>query len=102
MNVICGMNHMGVYDDVETDYFFFSKQGSIWGFATWKRTYDMYNDFDYKNDKYIMKLLKKQTKNNKIFWKRIKNYANNKYYEGHIAASEFFRIRCVWTKSNYR
>lgn len=87
---ICGMNHLGIYNDVNTDYFF-SRQGSIWGVATWRRSANMrdYN-FSYANDPYIMKLLKQRTKNNKIFRKRYLAYAYKKTYEGHVAGGEFF------------
>ena len=89
INVICGMNHLGVSEDVNTDYFF-SRQGSIWGFAMWRRTYEQYCDFSYGKDPYIMKLLKNQTRHNQIFWKRIKAYTKQEIYEGHTAWSEYF------------
>lgn len=89
INVICGMNHLGVYDKPNTDYFF-SRQGSIWGFATWKRVYEQYYDFDYYKDNYVMNLLKKRTKHNKIFWNRILGYRKNNIYEGHVASTEYF------------
>ena len=89
INVICGMNHLGIYQDVNTDYFF-SRQGSIWGYATWRRTYEQYMDFAYAQDSYILKLLKQRTRHNHKFWKRIKGYTQDKYFEGHLAWSEFF------------
>lgn len=36
---ISGMNHFGVYEDCDNDYFF-SRGGGIWGWATWKRVWD--------------------------------------------------------------
>lgn len=89
VNVICGMNHLGVSEEVNTDYFF-SRQGSIWGIAMWRRTYEEYNDFAYGKDSYVMKLLAERTKHNKIFWNRIKGYTTNDTYEGHIAGSEYY------------
>lgn len=89
VNVICGLNHLGVFDSVNSDYFF-SRQGSIWGFAMWRRTYEQYYDFSYGNDSYVMNLLKQQTKKNPIFWKRIKAYVTESHYEGHVASTEFF------------
>ena len=86
---ICGMNHLGISKDVNSDYFF-ARQGSIWGIATWKRAYAERYQFDYKNDAYIMKLLKQRTKHNPIAWKRLCAYAQSKYYEGHVAGSEFW------------
>lgn len=89
ISMICGMNHLGVYEDVNTDYFF-SRRGSIWGIAMWKRTYDQYFDFSYRDDPYIMRCLKERTRHSQITWKQICAYAKNEYYRGHIAGDEFF------------
>lgn len=89
VNVICGMNHLEVWEDVNTDYFF-SRQGSISGVATWRRTGQRYNDFEYGKDPYIMKLLKQRTMKNKAFRKRYEAYAHQEYYGGHVAGGEFF------------
>lgn len=89
INCICGMNHIGVSENVTSDYFF-SRQGAIWGYATWKRVYDKYYDFEYGKDDYTMSLLKSQTKHNHIFWKRLVGYSQGEIYEGHVAATEFF------------
>lgn len=86
---ICGCNILGKWEAASADYFF-SRQGSIWGIATWKRVYEEYNDFEYGKDPYVMRLLKKRTRHNPMFWKRIKGYVTNKVYEGHIAGDEFF------------
>jgi hypothetical protein len=91
IDCICGMNHVGKSENVTADYFF-SRQGSIWGNATWKRAVEMRDtDFSYAKDPYIMKLLYQRTRRNKIFRKRIDAYAKQKYYEGHVAGGEFFR-----------
>lgn len=89
INVICGMNHLGVCENVSSDYFF-SRQGSIWGIATWKRTSERYNDFEYGKDEYVMKLLKERTKHNKSVWNDIKGYIKQDTYGGHVAGDEFF------------
>lgn len=86
---ICGMNHLGISENVTSDYFF-SRQGSIWGVATWKRVINERNNFDYYKDQYIMRLLKERTKKNPTIWKRINAYGENDYYEGHVAGSEFW------------
>ena len=89
ISCICGMNHLGVYEDATSDYFF-SRQGSIWGIARWRRTEKYRGDFEYGKDPYVMKLLKERTKGNKAFRNRYKAYAKQKYYEGHVAGGEFF------------
>lgn len=88
---ICGMNHLGQSPEVTADYFF-SRQGSIWGTATWKRSAEMRDrTFAYGKDPYMMKLLKQRAKHNPIFLKRAEAYAQHEYYEGHVAGTEFFR-----------
>lgn len=89
VNTICGMNHLGVYEDVNSDYFF-SRQGSIWGTATWKRVHDCYGDFEYGKDPYVMKTLMQRARRNPIARKRMNAYATQEYYEGHVAGGEFF------------
>lgn len=86
---INGMNHLGESSEVNSDYFF-SRQGSIWGIATWKRVADQYYDFEYGKDAYVLKLLKQRTRHNKILWKRIKAYIKNEFYEGHVAGDEYY------------
>lgn len=87
---ICGMNHLGISSNVTADYFF-SRQGSIWGTATWKRVYELRNKFDYYQDSYIMSLLKERTKHNKHAWDTLENYGKGEKYDGHIPGDEFWR-----------
>ena len=44
--IICGMNNYDVTPDINESYFF-SKRGSIWGWASWRRFIDLW-DADYK------------------------------------------------------
>lgn len=86
---ICGMNHLGISEDVGSDYFF-ARQGSIWGTASWKRTFEERDKFDYYHDPYVMKLLKQRTRHNSISWKRLNAYGKQDIYEGHVAGGEFW------------
>ncbi len=57
MDMISGMNHLGIYDKTPYSYIF-SKTGSIWGWATWKRVWDTVDyDMDFINDKDAIRLL---------------------------------------------
>lgn len=86
---ICGMNHEGVSEDVSSDYFF-SREGSIWGTATWKRVIESRkNMFEYKNDPYIKQLLKQRTRHNKFIWNQIVGYSKDNLFGGHVPGSEF-------------
>lgn len=86
---ICGMNHLGKSENVTADYFF-SRQGSIWGTAVWRRSIINRGGFSYYEDPYVMSLLKQRTKKNPIAWKRMCAYGQNEKYEGHVAGSEFW------------
>ena len=86
---ICGVNHLGISENVDCDYFF-SRQGSIWGIATWKRCVMERTNFDYSKDAYIMSLLKQRTRHNRIAWKRLNAYATQEKYEGHVPSTEFW------------
>lgn len=53
--MICGMNNLGVYEDCPYDYLF-SKVGSIWGWASWKRVIDEWSDHaEFIEDEYAVK-----------------------------------------------
>ena len=50
IDMISGMNNLGVYDKTPYDYFF-STAGSIWGWATWKRAWNSIDfNMEYIND----------------------------------------------------
>lgn len=88
IRVICGMNHLGVSEDVTSDYFF-SRQGSIWGTATWKRAAEDTGCLDYKNDEYVMKNLVHLMKRDKDLLRRTKGYASDYFFDGHRPGNEF-------------
>ena len=57
VNMISGMNNLGVYDETPYDYFF-SESGSIWGWATWKRVWDKIDfNLDVVDDSYACQML---------------------------------------------
>lgn len=87
--MVCGVNQLGISGNVNSDYFF-SRYGAIQGTAMWKRSYEQFNDVDYKDDPYIMDLLQKRTGKNKEHWSEIYSVAKNGIYAGHVPADEFF------------
>lgn len=89
ISCICGTNSFDTREDCKSDYFF-SENGSIWGVAYWKRTAELFDGFDYKDDPYTMRLLKNITRHDKDSWKRIQTFANGGLYCGHTAADEFY------------
>ena len=86
---ICGFNHLNIYENCKDDYFF-SRQGSIWGIATWRRTYLERNTFEYFKNEYTMSLLKAMTKKNKTAWRRLNAYGNGEVFENHVPGTEFW------------
>lgn len=57
ISMISGMCHLDKVD-LNADYFF-SKHGPIWGWATWKRTIDMWDPtYSFLKDKYIINTLR--------------------------------------------
>lgn len=88
VSAICGMNHDGISKNVTSDYFF-SRQGSIWGVALWRRTFQNF-DLNYMNDSYIFKTLAYEMKDNTIMRKRLIGYSKDNLYDGHPAADEYF------------
>jgi hypothetical protein len=60
INYICGMNHLGQYNCETSDSYFFTSSGSIWGWATWKRNVDLWEEhLDFLDDGHSLKLLQK-------------------------------------------
>lgn len=88
ISAICGMNHLGKYDKPSSDYFF-SRQGSIWGTAIWRRTAVKYGNLDYRYDEYVLNNLVHLTKHNKDLKRRIVGYSKNDLFDGHMPGDEF-------------
>lgn len=86
---ICGMNHLGLYNDCPYDYFF-SRYGSVWGIGLWKRSYQEYNNLSFCNDSYSLNNLKEITRTHKTHQKQIESIARNNKYDGHKPGDEFF------------
>jgi len=58
INIICGLNHMGSYENgVEGDYVFTSS-GSITGWASWKKVIDAWDEtYSFLDDPSLLKLI---------------------------------------------
>lgn len=62
--MISGMNHLDVYEGNPYSYLF-TKNQSIWCWATWKRCVDLWDkDYFFLNDENTMKLLKHNVESN--------------------------------------
>lgn len=89
IQAICAMNHVGVWEDATSDYFF-TAGGAIWGLATWRRTHLMRDyEFSYLDDPYVYKLLK-ETMDNSYAKKAIDSIKNTGLHDRHMPGGEFF------------
>lgn len=58
IGMVCGMNHLGTNVNANTSYFF-SMESPIWGWGTWKRCVDLWDEkFQVLQDKYAVDLMK--------------------------------------------
>jgi hypothetical protein len=71
---ICGSNTLGFYDTKNT--FLYSNFGSIWGWATWKRSWSLYDRdlLSFDNSAFQNNQIRKKISNNVDAWFRIKNF----------------------------
>lgn len=98
VNMVCGMNHLETYNEASADYFF-TKGASIWGFALWKRTYNLFYDFAYGGDKYSLNLLVENAKDYKQFQRSLVGYSNDYNYNGHPAGPEFYLALTMFSQN---
>lgn len=57
--IICGMNNYDIEEKVSESYFF-SKRGSIWGWASWKRFIDLWDgDYSWIDDSNKVNIIRK-------------------------------------------
>lgn len=62
INIICGMNNIGEYDNGYS--YLFTRYGSIWGWATWKRNVDQWDpDYRWMEDEHLCDVLRKTYRN---------------------------------------
>lgn len=90
VHFITGMNVMGIYDAPDGDYFF-SGEGSIWGYALWKRTFESMN-LNFRNNPYAIDMTKKVAQQIKPgYEKRIEACVADPEFQGHIPHVEFYK-----------
>lgn len=102
INMICGMNNYDINKNTEYSYFF-SKKGSIWGWASWRRVLDTWDEtYSFLDDNDALRLLRE----NEISQKAYDNFiavctkhreSGKAHYESINGASEklYSRINIV-------
>ncbi len=90
IHFITGFNYMGTYGEPDGDYFFCG-EGSIWGYALWKRTYESMS-LDFRDNLYAIRCIKDVARQIKPgYEKRIQRTVDNPMWEGHIPHVEFYK-----------
>lgn len=98
INMICGMNNTDISEHISSDYLF-TKKGSIWGWASWKRVIDTWDEtYSWLDDKDKLEFMKKDFYSNEEFEEYIKaskiHRASGKaHYESILAASLYLNSR---------
>ena len=78
INMICGMNNNDVTEDIEDSYLFTTK-GSIWGWASWKRVIDKWDDtYAILDDSSALKRMEENFDSKSSFNKYIKNCSDHR------------------------
>lgn len=86
INMICGMNTLEKNEEVKDSYFF-SHTGSIWGWASWRRVIENWDEnYTFLEDEELLHNLRMTCKHKEDFernYKVAKRHKNNKkaYYE---------------------
>lgn len=98
INIICGMNNTGISEHRNEDYFF-TKKGSIWGWASWKRVIDTWDEnYSWFDDAKSIKLMRNAFDSNREFntyMKTVKRHKESRraHYESILSASCFLYNR---------
>lgn len=70
IHMVCGMNNLGIFEYGKKSYLY-TKYGSIWGWATWKRCVDTWDEhYTFLNDKGKMEKIK-YFLNNDSYYKKV-------------------------------
>lgn len=92
INIICGMNNSEISTHISCDYLF-TKKGSIWGWATWKRVVDKWDEtYSWIDDKEKLNIIKNQFNTHREFREFLTTAIEHKktgtpHYESILAAS---------------
>ena len=90
VHFITGLNYLGDYTEPDGDYFF-SGEGSIWGYALWRRTYESMN-LNFRHNSYAIRCCKDVARQIKPgYERRIEKTVADPMWEGHIPHVEFYK-----------
>lgn len=106
VGMISGMNHCGVSEEKKTSYFY-SYNGAIWGWATWKRVVDTWDEhYTWLEDKDAVTALRQRFYSKAAYDNFIKRASAHKesgiaHYESILAAALYLNGQyCIIPKYN--
>ena len=100
INMICGMNNLDYSKGIKSSYFF-SRTGSIWGWASWRRVLDSWDEkYSWLDDKDKIKEMRKHFPKHFSFKRYLKTakahrLSGRAHYESIAGAS-----RCLYDRLN--
>lgn len=98
INMICGMNNLGVSEHTPYDYMF-TKSGSIWGWASWKRVIDEWTEhISFVDDEFAINQFKEAYKDyidvdSCVDLCKKRNAEGVAHYESILSANMYFNNR---------
>ncbi len=88
IGLICGLNKLETYNDPAPNDYFFTKAGSVWGLAYWKRVADDFiYPLPYANDEYVLERIKENAPN---VYNSVDSYSKGQLHGNHVPGTEYF------------
>lgn len=89
IEAVCGFNNVNTWDAGGSDYFF-SRRGSIWGIATWRRNSINWDISSLPNNDYYTRYGNMLMAKDPDIVRRVKGYKEDPFYENHTPGAEFW------------
>lgn len=105
VHMICGMNHMGDSSKYVNEDYLFTKTPTIWGWATWKRAFELWDtEFSYLDDEKMYERIYENIKPKK--WAsfqiaRAEKTCDNLKKKGKISSFELLNAMAMHLNSSY-
>ena len=107
IGIICGMNTFDKYDENYPYDYFFTKSGSIWGWASWRRVINTWDSkYTWLDDEYKLEIIRRYFSSKKLYRNFIKRAIKRRksgveYYETILGVSQMLnnQLNIVPTKN---
>lgn len=98
VNMVGGMNHLGVSEGILGDYLF-TKAAASWGFAFWRRTYETFYDFGFGANQYLLNRILENAGEYPGLQSHIAEYLKSGLVAGHQPGFEFYMGLSCFTQN---